>query len=267
MLDIENLSLTFSRGTVNERRALDNLSLHLDKGEFVTVLGSNGAGKSSLFNAICGTHMPDAGRVLLDGQDMTWMPEHKRARSVGRLFQDPMKGTAPDMTIEENLALARARGSIGIFSRAVRKGGQAFFRDQLAQFHMGLEDRMKTKVGLLSGGQRQAMTLLMATVAFPKLLLLDEHTAALDPATAERVLDITREVVSRQGITTLMITHNMVSALALGTRTIMMDAGRIVLDVRGQERQEMTMETLLEQYAKSSGSRLATDRVLLSVKR
>lgn len=267
MLDIENLSLTFSKGTVNEHKALDGFSLHLDKGEFVTVLGSNGAGKSSLFNAICGTHPADAGRILLDGQDITWLPEHQRARSVGRLFQDPMKGTAPDMTIEENLALAHARGSRRPFSRAVHKSDQAFFRDKLAEFHMGLENRMKTKVGLLSGGQRQAMTLLMATVASPKLLLLDEHTAALDPNTAETVLAITKDIIARQHITTLMITHNMVSALALGNRTIMMDAGRILLDVSGQEREEMTLDRLLERYAQSSGSRFDNDRVLLSVKR
>ncbi len=267
MLDIENLSLVFSKGTVNEYKALDSLSLHLDKGEFVTVLGSNGAGKSSLFNAICGTHDPEAGRIMLDGRDITWMKEYKRAHIIGRLFQDPMKGTAPDMTIEENLALAHARGSRGPFSRAVKKSDQAFFRDRLAEFHMGLENRMKTKVGLLSGGQRQAMTLLMATVAAPKLLLLDEHTAALDPSTAETVLNITRDIVAQQGITTMMITHNMVSALSLGSRTIMMDAGRIILDIKGQERSNMTLDELLERYAKSSGARLNTDRVLLSMKK
>ncbi len=267
MLDVLNLSMLFSKGTVNEHKALDNVSLHLDKGDFVTVLGSNGAGKSSLFNAICGTHDVEIGKIVLDGRDITWMREHKRARIIGRLFQDPMKGTAPDMTIEENLALAHARQSRGPFSRAVKKSDQALFRDKLAEFHMGLENRMKTKVGLLSGGQRQAMTLLMATVASPKLLLLDEHTAALDPNTAEIVLNITKEIVARQGITTMMITHNMVSALALGTRTIMMDAGRIVLDVKGQERAEMTVESLLDRFAKNSGSRLDNDRVLLSIKK
>jgi putative ABC transport system ATP-binding protein len=267
LLDIENLTLVFSKGTVNEHKALDNISLHLDRGEFVTVLGSNGAGKSSLFNAVCGTHDPEAGRIALDGEDITWMAEHRRAHVIGRLFQDPMKGTAPDMTIEENLALAYARGSRGPFSRAVRKSDQAFFRERLAEFHMGLDNRMKTKVGLLSGGQRQAMTLLMATVASPKLLLLDEHTAALDPSTAETVLTITQDIVKKQGITTMMITHNMVSALALGTRTIMMDAGRIILDIRGQERADMTLDDLLERYAKSSGARLNTDRVLLSMKK
>ncbi len=267
MLDIENLSLVFSKGTVNERRALNGLSLHLDRGEFVTVLGSNGAGKSTLFNAICGTHDPEAGRILLEGRDITWMKEHRRAHIIGRLFQDPMKGTAPDMTIEENLALAYARGSRGPFSRAVKKSDQAFFRDKLAAFHMGLENRLKTKVGLLSGGQRQAMTLLMATVSAPKLLLLDEHTAALDPNTAETVLNITRDIVARQGITTMMITHNMVSALAVGTRTIMMDAGRIILDITGQERAEITLDDLLERYAQNSGARLDTDRVLLSMRK
>ena len=233
----------------------------------VLILGPSGAGKSSLFNAVCGTQDPENGRILLEGRDITWMPVHKRARIIGRLFQDPMKGTAPDMTIEENLALAYARGSRGPFSRAVKKSDQAFFRDKLAEFHMGLENRLKTKVGLLSGGQRQAMTLLMATIAAPKLLLLDEHTAALDPATAETVLDITREIIARQGITTMMITHNMVSALKLGTRTIMMDAGRIILDIKGREREEMTLDGLLERYAKSSGARLNTDRVLLSMRK
>jgi len=259
--------MIFSKGTVNEHKALDNVSLHLDKGDFVTVLGSNGAGKSSLFNAICGAHDVETGRIMLDSQNITWMKEYRRAHVIGRLFQDPMKGTAPDMTIEENLALAHARQSRGPFSRAVKKSDQTLFRDKLAAFHMGLENRMKTKVGLLSGGQRQAMTLLMATVSSPKLLLLDEHTAALDPNTAETVLDITREIVARQGITTMMITHNMVSALALGNRTIMMDAGRIVLDVSGQERAEMTVESLLERFAKSSGSQLDNDRVLLSMRK
>jgi putative tryptophan/tyrosine transport system ATP-binding protein len=267
MLEIERLSLTFSKGTVNEHLALSDISLHLEPGDFVTVLGSNGSGKSSLFNAVCGTHPPDGGRVILEGRDITWMQEHKRARIIGRLFQDPMKGTAPDMTIEENLALAYARGVRGPFSRAVKKNDQAFFRGRLADFHMGLENRMKTKVGLLSGGQRQAMTLLMATIACPKLLLLDEHTAALDPNTAETVLNITREIVARQKITTMMITHNMVSALALGNRTIMMDAGRIVLDIQGKERGDMTVDGLLERFAKNSGSRLDNDRVLLSMKK
>lgn len=267
MLDIENLSLTFSKGTVNEHRALTDISLHLDQGEFVTVLGSNGAGKSSLFNAICGTQTLDSGRIVLEGRDITWMPEHRRAHIIGRLFQDPMKGTAPAMTIEENLALAFARGSRGPFSKAVRKSDQAFFHQKLAEFNMGLENRLKTKVGLLSGGQRQAMTLLMATIAAPKLLLLDEHTAALDPNTAETVLNITRDIVEKQGITTMMITHNMVSALTLGTRTIMMDAGRMILDVQGEERARMTVNDLLERFAQNSGARLNTDRVLLSMQK
>ncbi len=267
MLDIHGLTLLFSKGTVNEHKALDQISLHLDKGEFVTVLGSNGAGKSSLFNAVCGTHDVESGQITLDGQDITWMPEHKRAHFIGRLFQDPMKGTAPDMTIEENLALAHARQLRGPLCKAVQKSDQKLFRDKLAEFHMGLEDRMKTKVGQLSGGQRQAMTLLMATIASPKLLLLDEHTAALDPNTAETVLDITQDIVARQGITTMVITHNMVSALALGNRTIMMNAGKIVLDVKGKERAEMTVENLLDRFAQNSGSRLDNDRVLLSIKK
>ncbi len=264
MLDIKSLTLTFAKGTVNEHRALDDISLKVGQGEFVTVLGSNGAGKSTLFSAICGNLNPEAGHILLDGQDITYLPEYKRARSIGRLFQDPMKGTAPDMTIEENLALAHARGSRGPFSRAVRKSDQTFFREELKSFGMGLENRLKTKVGLLSGGQRQAMTLLMATIAKPKLLLLDEHTAALDPATAETVLHLTREMIQKHGITTLMITHNMYSALALGRRTIMMDSGKIILDIKGKERDDMTVDDLLERYAKSSGQRLNTDRVLLT---
>ena len=252
MLVIENISKTFNPGTVNEKQALSGLSLHLAEGDFVTIVGSNGAGKSTLFNAIAGDFY---------GQDMTYLPAHKRSRQIGRLFQDPMRGTAPHMTIEENLALAA--GSGGWFSPMTR-GDRVRFRDRLALLEMGLEDRMRQPVGLLSGGQRQALTLLMATMNPPKLLLLDEHTAALDPGTAEKVLKITRDVVSQHSITTLMVTHNMKNALELGNRTLMMDAGNIVLDIQGEERKGMTVNGLLERFRAGAGKNLDNDRILLS---
>mgnify|MGYP005786602089 CR=1 FL=1 len=261
MLTLSHISKTFNPGTVNEKKALCNLSLHLEPGDFVTIIGSNGAGKSTLFNAISGSFFTDEGSILLDGQDITFLPEYKRARSIGRLFQDPMRGSAPGMTIEENLALAA--GSGGWFSHMTR-GDRERFRERLSQLEMGLEDRMKQPVGLLSGGQRQALTLLMATMNPPKLLLLDEHTAALDPATAEKVLQITKEVVSRHSITTLMVTHNMKNALELGNRTLMMDGGRIVLDVQGEERAGMTVADLLERFRAGAGKDLDNDRILLS---
>ena len=264
MLDIHGLSVTFSKGTVNERKALDGLDINLASGDFVTVLGSNGSGKSTLFNAICGSVFADAGRILLDKQDITYMLEHKRAAQIGRLFQDPLMGTAPEMTIEENLALAYARKTKHPLGLAVGKEDRKLFREELAKFGMGLEDRMKTRVGLLSGGQRQAMTLLMATTAKPKLLLLDEHTAALDPATAERVLEITVKTAKERNLTTMMITHNMHSALQVGNRTIMMDAGQIILDISGEERKTMTVEKLLSLYSLKRGEALDNDRMLLS---
>ena len=261
MLELSHVSKTFNPGTVNEKHALTDLSLHLEPGEFATIIGSNGAGKSTLFNAICGSFLPDTGSVRLDGQDITFQPEYQRAKSIGRLFQDPMRGSAPGMTIEENLALAAGGG--GWFSHMTGKD-RARFREQLALLDMGLEDRMKQPVGLLSGGQRQALTLLMATINPPKLLLLDEHTAALDPATAEKVLKVTREVVDRHKITTLMVTHNMQQALDLGSRTLMMDSGRIVLDVKGKERTGMTVKDLLEKFHIGVGKALDNDRILLS---
>ncbi len=264
MLTLENVSKTFLPGTVNERAALRDVSLHMEAGEFATVIGSNGAGKSTLFAAISGTFLPDAGRVLLDGSEITFQPEHKRARDIGVLFQDPAKGTAPNLTIEENLSLAYGHSKRGGLSPAVSKRDRAMFRERLRAFGMGLEDRMQTKVGTLSGGQRQAMTLLMATIGKPKLLLLDEHTAALDPATAEKVLQITLDVVREQSLTTLMITHNMRSALALGSRTLMMDEGRILLDVQGEERAQMTVDDLLALYHLKRGENLANDRMLMS---
>ncbi len=261
MLTLSHLSKTFNPGTVNEKKALDNLSLHLDPGEFVTIIGSNGAGKSTLFNAIFGDFYTDSGAVLLDGKDITFQPPYVRAKQIGRLYQDPMRGSAPGMSIEENLALAA--GSGGWFSHITR-ADKARFRDQLAQLNMGLEGRMKQPVGLLSGGQRQALALLMSTMVPPKLLLLDEHTAALDPATAEKVLEITKDVVARHHITTLMVTHNMQNALDLGNRTLMMDGGRIVLDLKDPERKGLTVPDLLEQFRSGAGKNLDNDRILLS---
>ena len=261
MLTLDNISKTFNPGSVDEKHALRGLSLHLDPGEFVTIIGSNGAGKSTLFNAICGSFLTDEGRILLGGEDITFMPEHKRVKEIGRLFQDPMRGTAPHMTIEENLALAAGKG--GWFSHITKKQKQSF-RETLARLEMGLEDRMRQPVGSLSGGQRQAVTLLMATINPPKLLLLDEHTAALDPATAEKVLKITTEVVAANNITTMMITHNMHQALELGTRTLMMDNGQIVLDIKGEEHRNTSVENLLVRFKESVGKAIDNDRILLS---
>ena len=256
MLNIQSISKTFNPGTVNAKQALSGLSLHLDHGDFVTIIGSNGAGKSTLFNAIAGSFYVD---------DITYMPEHKRSLMVGRLFQDPLKGTAPGMTIEENLALAYLRTAKGKspFSRISKKDKDAF-RERLSLLNMGLEDRMTQPVGLLSGGQRQALTLLMATLITPKLLLLDEHTAALDPGTAEKVLELTKNIVAEEKITCLMITHNMNQALELGNRTLMMANGNIVLDVGGAERASMTVEDLIARFKTGAGHALDNDRILLS---
>ena len=264
MLELKDLQKTFAPGTVNEHTALKDIDFTLNDGDFTTVLGSNGAGKSTLFGAIAGTFWPDAGHVLLDGEDITYLPEYRRARKIGILFQDPLKGTAPDMTIAENLALAYTHGRRFPLARALTRRDTEEMRQKLAAFGMGLEDRMKMKVGLLSGGQRQAMTLLMATVAQPRLLLLDEHTAALDPATAEKVLTITVQIVREQKVPTMMITHNMASALKLGNRTIMMEQGEIILDIRGEERARMQVDDLLKRYAGRQGKQLDNDRMLLS---
>ena len=266
MLKLNHVSMTFNPGTVNEKKALNDVCLHMAPGDFATIVGSNGAGKSTLFGAIAGSFWPDEGEVILDGRDITFEPEHRRSNVLGRLFQDPMRGTAPHMTIEENLALAYLRASTArnaYFSR-VTKQDKAAFREKLALLDMGLEDRMTQPVGLLSGGQRQALTLLMATLVTPKLLLLDEHTAALDPATADKVLALTRDIVAERSITCLMITHNMKDALGLGNRTLMMDAGRIVLDVSGAERAGMTVDDLLARFAANAGKSLDNDRILLS---
>ena len=259
MLTLTNIQKTFAIGTVNEKKALQGVDLHLDAGDFVTVLGSNGAGKSTLFGAIAGSFRPDTGSVVLDGQDITAMPDYRRSKFIGRLFQDPLRGTAPNMTIGENMALAylRASHSRSPFSTITKRDREGF-REKLSMLDLGLEDRMNHPVGLLSGGQRQALTLLMATLVTPKLLLLDEHTAALDPATAEKVLALTKKIVAENSITCLMITHNVPSALRLGNRTIMMKDGRIVLELQGQERANMTPEDLLKAF------HVETDRILFS---
>ena len=248
MLDLNDVSVTFHARTVNERKALDHVSLHLDRGEFVCVLGTNGAGKSTLLNAVSGTLSADSGTITLDGMDLTRQPEHKRARYIGRLFQDPMKGTAPDMSIVENLGLAYSRGKRMTLSRAIQKKDRQLFHDRLSQLGLGLEDRMNQPVGLLSGGQRQALTLLMATIVTPKLLLLDEHTAALDPNTAAQVMKLTDQIIHENQITTLMITHNLRQALEYGTKTLIMNEGKIVRVLEGEEKKQTSVEELLQMY-------------------
>lgn len=266
MLELNNIKKTFNPGTVNEKCAMQGLSLHLKPGDFATVVGSNGAGKSTMFNAIAGSFFVDEGSIILNGKNITFTPEYKRSRVIGRLFQDPLKGTAPHMTIEENLALAYLRTSRGNapFSR-ISKKDKDFFREQLSLLEMGLEDRMRQPVGLLSGGQRQALTLLMATLVPPQLLLLDEHTAALDPATADKVLELTKMIIEKNHTTCLMVTHNMHQALTMGNRTLMMDDGRIVLDIQGEEREKMTVSNLLEKFRTGAGKDLDNDRILLSM--
>ncbi len=261
MLRLNSISKTFNPGTVNEKTALSGLSLDVRDGDFITIIGANGAGKSTLFNAVAGSFFTDSGSIELDGKDITFMPEHKRARSIGRLFQDPMRGSAPGMSIEENLAMAAKSGSW--FSH-ITKSDRAMFRERLALLDMGLEDRLTQPVGLLSGGQRQALTLLMATIVPPKLLLLDEHTAALDPGTAEKVLELTKSIVADGKITCMMITHNMQSALDLGNRTLMMDKGNIIMDVSGTEREGMTVQDFLDRFRAGSGKALDNDRMLLN---
>ena len=265
MLEIQNLSKVFNPGTINEKTALNNLNLSVKEGDFITILGSNGAGKSTLFNAIAGVFLADSGKILLDGENITFQPDYKRSKYIGRLFQDPLKGTAPHMTIEENLALAylRAGKSFDSLSRISKKDHE-FFREQLRMLEMGLEDRMNTQVGTLSGGQRQALTLLMATVVPPRLLLLDEHTAALDPGAAEKITALTKEIVSRNNTTCLMITHNIHQALSTGNRTLMMADGRIILDLNEQERADTTIDELLRRFKEGAKEELDDDRILLS---
>ena len=265
MLELRDLHKTFNPGTVNEKVALNGVSLTMEAGDFATIVGSNGAGKSTLFNAITGGFIADEGSISLGGENITFAPEYQRSKVIGHLFQDPLKGTAPNMTIEENLALAYLRAGTApnaIFSRISRKDKE-IFRETLALLHMGLEDRMKQPVGLLSGGQRQALTLLMAALRTPKLLLLDEHTAALDPKTAAKVLELTEKIVDEQKLTAMMVTHNMKDAIAMGNRLIMMNAGRIVVDVRGEEKKKLTREDLMQLFEKAAGQEIENDRMLL----
>ncbi len=264
MLKITNLQKTFNPGTVNAKTALAGVDLHLKDGDFVTVIGGNGAGKSTILNAIAGVWKPDYGTIEIDGIDVTNMPEHKRAQYLGRVFQDPMKGTSPDMEIDENLSIAARRGTKRRLVWGIRKGEREKYKKMLADLELGLEDRLSAKVGLLSGGQRQALTLLMATLRRPKLLLLDEHTAALDPKTAAKVLEITDKVVRDNHLTTLMITHNMRDAITYGNRLIMMNEGKIVVDVEGEEKKNLTIEDLMSLFTKASGSEFANDSAILS---
>ena len=264
MLELKNVSKTFNPGTINEKKALSGMNLHLKPGDFVTVIGGNGAGKSTMLNAIAGVWPVDEGRILLDGHDITALPEHKRAGLIGRVFQDPMMGTAPNMQLEENLALARRRGERRGLRWGVTKAEREEYHERLKLLGLGLEDRMTVKVGLLSGGQRQALTLLMAALKKPRLLLLDEHTAALDPATAAKVLEISDRIIRQDELTALMITHNMTDAIAHGNRLIMMDRGRIILDVSGEEKQKLTKQQLMDKFAQVAGIQLDSDEVLLT---
>ena len=263
MLDIKGVSKTFNPGTINEKAALRSVSLHLEDGDFVTVIGGNGAGKSTLLNTVAGTYFPDAGTITIGGVDVTRLPEHKRAKYIGRVFQDPMTGTAATMQIEENLALARRRGASRTLRPGITRAERGEYRELLNTLDLGLEDRLTAKVGLLSGGQRQALTLLMASLVKPKLLLLDEHTAALDPKTAAKVLDATEKIVQRDHLTTLMITHNMRDAIVHGNRLIMMYEGRIALDISGEEKKKLTVEDLLAKFGQATGSDEADDKLLL----
>jgi len=264
MLDLINVKKTFNPKTVNEKVALAGVNLHLNDGDFVTVIGGNGAGKSTTLNAIAGVWPVDEGQIIIDGVDVTSLPEHKRAALLGRVFQDPMTGTAATMQIEENLALAARRGEKRTLRAGITRAERAEYREKLKMLGLGLEDRMTSKVGLLSGGQRQALTLLMATLKKPKLLLLDEHTAALDPRTANKVLTLSRQIIEENHLMTMMVTHNMRDAIAYGNRLIMMHEGRVILDIAGEEKKNLTVENLLEQFARVSGDTFASDRALLS---
>ena len=263
MLEVKEIYKTFNPGTVNEKHALNGVNLTMEDGDFITVIGGNGAGKSTLMNAIAGAWPIDEGTILIDGANVTHLPEHKRAAFIGRVFQDPMMGTAATMGIEENLALAKRRGKLRTLMPGIKKAERDEYRELLKTLGLGLEDRLTSKVGLLSGGQRQALTLLMATLIKPKLLLLDEHTAALDPKTAAKVLNATDSIVSKDHLTTLMITHNMRDAIAHGNRLIMMHDGRIILDIRGDEKQKLTVEDLMHEFEKISGEAFASDKALL----
>jgi putative ABC transport system ATP-binding protein len=264
MLQLNRIYKVFNEGTPDEKIALQDINLTLRKGDFVTIIGSNGAGKSTLMNLISGVLFPDEGTIYIDGQDVTMMPEYVRSRYIGRVFQDPMAGTAPSMTIEENLAMAFARNQKRTLRRGVTKKRRDYFREVLATLHLGLENRLQAKVGLLSGGERQALSLLMATFTEPAILLLDEHTAALDPARAELITDLTKDIVKQYGLTTLMVTHNMQQAIDLGNRLIMMDKGQIILEVDENEKKGLTVEKLLAEFQRIRGTQLASDRAVLS---
>lgn len=264
MLDIVNVHKTFNPATINEKKALNGINLHLNDGDFVTVIGGNGAGKSTMLNMIAGVYPVDCGKIIIDGIDVTRLPEYKRAKYLGRVFQDPMTGTAANMQIEENLALAARRGKLRTLRSGITAKERAKYTELLKMLDLGLEKRLTAKVGLLSGGQRQALTLLMATLNKPKVLLLDEHTAALDPKTAKKVLDITEEIVEREKLITVMITHNMADAIRVGNRLIMMNEGKIVVDISGEEKKKLTIEHLLQLFEESSGSKLTSDKVMLS---
>lgn len=264
MLRLEGVSKLFNPGTVDEKIALAQINLHLKKGDFMTIIGSNGAGKSTLMNVISGTLAADTGKVLIAGQEVQHLPEHKRSRYIARVFQDPMAGTAPNMTIQENLAMAFARNQRRGLRLGINAKKKKLFREQLSRLGMGLESRLNAKVGLLSGGERQALSLLMSTFTEPEILLLDEHTAALDPSRAELVLRLTQEMVEEFGLTTLMVTHNMEQAIRLGNRLIMMDKGRIILDVSGEEKKKLTVGKLLQKFEEIRGEKLANDRLVLN---
>ncbi len=264
MLTINKISKTFNKNTIDEKVAIDNLSLTLDKGDFVTIIGGNGAGKSTLFNSICGGFFVDSGQIILDKKDITYLKDYKRAKEIGVLFQDPLKGSAPNMTIEENLSLCYSKSvKKSPLSYATSKKNRSFFKEHLSRLGLGLEDRMTSKVGLLSGGQRQALTLLMATIVTPKLLLLDEHTAALDPKTSEKVMQVTKDIVNENNLTCLMITHNIKQALETGNRTIMLDKGKVLLDIKGHERNTMTVDDILFMFKEKTKTELDDDNILL----
>lgn len=264
MLTITNVRKTFNKGTINEKKALNGINLHLNEGDFCTVIGGNGAGKSTMLNMIAGVYPIDSGKIMIGGVNISRTPEHKRAKYIGRVFQDPMRGTAAGMEIQENLALALRRGKSRGLGWGIKNNEKEFYRDSLAKLGLGLQTRMSSKVGLLSGGQRQALTLLMATLERPKLLLLDEHTAALDPKTAKKVLELTEEIVSEQNLTALMVTHNMKDAIQMGNRLIMMHDGRIIYDITGEEKKKLQVEDLLRKFEEASGEEFANDRMMLA---
>ena len=264
MLTITNVRKTFNKGPINEKKALNGINLHLESGDFVTIIGGNGAGKSTMLNMIAGVYPIDSGKIVIDGINISREPEHRRAKYIGRVFQDPMRGTAANMEIQENLAMALRRGKIRGLGWGIRNNEKDYYRTALAQLDLGLQTRMTSKVGLLSGGQRQALTLLMATLQKPKLLLLDEHTAALDPKTARKVLELTEKIVNEQELTALMVTHNMKDAIQIGNRLIMMHEGRIIYDVSGEDKKKLQVEDLLEKFETASGEEFANDRMMLA---